>query len=75
MTLTGPCKILFQCPYCNEIYGGVAHGGIIKMCRWCKMPCDKRELPVVERFCGSERCIVHAVLGVNPDRLEIGDPG
>ena len=75
MTLTHPCHILFYCPYCKQHYGGIAQGNIFKLCRWCSKDCDKRELSVVERFCGSERCIIHAVLGIDPDKLNIGDPG
>jgi len=75
MVLTGPCYKVFWCPYCGEYYGGVACGGVIKMCCWCKIhDCDKREMEIVERHCRSESCIFEMVLGFDPKRLNLEKP-
>jgi len=74
MALTSQCRLLFWCPYCKQYYGGIAEGNIWKSCRWCNKDCDKRGLPVEERNCKSDRCIMHMVLGVDPARLKVGEP-
>ena len=72
--MTNECRTVLRCPYCGWIYGGITGSGLIKLCRWCSQGCEKRDKPVEERLCGSEPCIVRAVLGVDPGKLHMGEP-
>ena len=33
--LIEPCHTIWYCPTCGQINGGVACGGIVRICAWC----------------------------------------
>jgi len=64
---TGTCRHIWECPSCGHIYGGVAEGGIVKLCQWCphRGVCDVSEqddIPKSERLCLSVDCILAQVM-------------
>ena len=65
---TGTCRLVWRCPSCGKIYGGVVEGGVLKLCQWCphRGICDVAEnenIPKAERLCQSTECILAQVVG------------
>ena len=72
---SGQCRVVWECPSCGVIYGGVAEGGVLKLCKWCPQRgvCDVTEgddVPKAERLCQSVDCILTQVLeGYNHTKI------
>ena len=62
--LTGSCtEVVFFCPYCEKIWGGIAQGNVWKRCDWCGIQCEREDVPIEKRMCGSEECIRRSIFG------------
>lgn len=63
----GQCRIVWECPSCGNIHGGVVEGGLIRLCQWCphKGMCDVKEHHLTvkaEKLCDSYDCVLAQVL-------------